>query len=270
MSVEYEVDGKTAIITLNNPAKLNAINLDMFAQLGHHLRAAAADPNIYITLLTGKGRFFSSGADIANRREPEPGEDKRRGYVQNFSRILDLTNTFYTHSNILITALNGPVVGLTAALITHSDFIYAAPHTYLLAPFTSLGLVVEGGGSRSFANRMGVTKAKEALIMSRRIPAEELLACGFLNGIFPANRDGSDSEAFRTTVMNKVCREQLDESNLSSWSMLRIKELMGRTENHLLDGHVLNEVLGGVDALSSGVPQKEFAKMKKKQKQHKL
>src|SRR5438045_6783694 len=81
---------------------------------------------------------------------------------------LELTHTFYSHPKILVTALNGPVVGLTAAIIAHSDFIYAMLHTFLFTPFSSLGLVAESNSSRSFVERLGISKANEALIMSKR------------------------------------------------------------------------------------------------------
>ena len=87
---------------------------------------------------------------------------------------LDVTQAFYTHPKILITALNGPVIGLSAALISLSDFIYATPSTFLLTPFTSLGLVAEGVSSYSLVQRLGISKANEALIMSKRVSCEEL------------------------------------------------------------------------------------------------
>lgn len=103
-----------------------------------------------------------------------------------------MTHAFYSHSKILVTALNGPVVGLSAALSAFSDFIYCAPHTYLLTQFSSLGLVAEGGASRAMVHRMGVSKANEALLMSRRIPASELLACGFVNKIIECGVPGRE------------------------------------------------------------------------------
>ena len=72
--------------------------------------------------------------------------------------------------------LNGPAVGLSAALIGFADFVYCTPSTFLLTPFSSLGLVAEGGASRALAQRLGVSKANEALIMSKKITAEELLS----------------------------------------------------------------------------------------------
>jgi peroxisomal 3,2-trans-enoyl-CoA isomerase len=78
---------------------------------------------------------------------------------------VDVARAPYSHSKILVTALNGPVIGLSAALISHSDFIYAVSDAYLMTPFTSLGLVAEGGSSVAFVQRMGQGKANEALLL---------------------------------------------------------------------------------------------------------
>ena len=75
------------------------------------------------------------------------------------SNNLNVTEAFYTHPKILIVALNGPTIGLSAALTGFADFIYATPHTFLMTPFSSLGLVAEGGASVGFVQRMGLPKA---------------------------------------------------------------------------------------------------------------
>jgi Delta3-Delta2-enoyl-CoA isomerase len=64
----------------------------------------------------------------------------------------------------LVTALNGPAIGLAAALISFSDLIYAVPSAFIMTPFSSLGLVADGGASYGFVQPMGIAKASEALI----------------------------------------------------------------------------------------------------------
>ncbi|KAE8415950.1 ClpP/crotonase-like domain-containing protein [Aspergillus pseudocaelatus] len=154
-TVTVEYSGNLATVTLDNQEKLNALSQDDYYKLASTLREIAHHDEVLVTLLIGKGRFFSAGADITR---PPP----------------DLADAFYTHPKILVTALNGPVLGLSAAVIAHSDFIFATPKAYLLTPFSSLGLVTEGGASLAFVRRLGVSKAKEALLSSRRIPTEEL------------------------------------------------------------------------------------------------
>ena len=197
----------------------------------------------------------SSGADV--RRET------LRGFVAN---NLDITNAFYTHPKILITALNGPAVGLSAALISFSDFIYAAPHAFLLTPFTSLGLVAEGGSSTAFVQRLGISKANEALIMSKRITAEEMLQVGFVNKIFPTGTN--EQEKFFDEVLREV-NDRLGD-HLNSESLLRVKALIRKPEREILGGQTVAEVFGGLERFAAGIPQEEFKKLASGEKRHKL
>ena len=193
--------------------------------------------------------------------------DMRRQWLQSFvANNLEITNAFYTHPKILITALNGPAVGLSAALISFSDFIYAAPHAFLLTPFTSLGLVAEGGASRAFVQRLGISKANEALIMSRRITSDEMLQTGFVNKIFRTEKD--EQEKFLGLVMKEV-EERLG-GHLNSESLVKVKALIRKPERDMLDSQTVAEVFGGLERFAAGIPQEEFRKIASGEKRHKL
>lgn len=195
------------------------------------------------------------------------GADVRRDTLKSFvANNLEITNAFYTHPKILITALNGPAIGLSAALISLSDFIYAAPHAFLLTPFTSLGLVAEGGASRAFVQRLGISKANEALIMSKRITAEELLQVGFVNKIFDTGKD--DQEGFLGEVMKEI-EDRLGD-HLNRDSLLKVKALIRKPEREIMDQQNLAEVFGGLDRFAAGVPQEEFRRIASGEKRHKL
>ncbi|KAL8678759.1 MAG: hypothetical protein Q9186_004910 [Xanthomendoza sp. 1 TL-2023] len=267
-SVTLTIDGKIAIITLNLPEKLNALTQDLYYRISCLLREVAARDDVYITILTGKGRFFSAGADVTiSRDSPDTGNNARRHWLSSFvANNLEITNAFYTHPKILITALNGPAVGLSAALIAFSDFIYCTPSTFLLTPFTSLGLVAEGGSSHAFVQRLGISKANEALIMSKRITSEELYATGFVNKIFPIEK--GEEEKFLPQVLQEV-QERLGD-HLNSDSLIKVKELIRRPEREKMDAQTVAEVLGGLERFASGVPQQEFMRIATGQKKHKL
>jgi peroxisomal 3,2-trans-enoyl-CoA isomerase len=173
---------------------------------------------------------------------------------------LDITRTVYNHSKILVVALNGPVIGLTAAIISFADFIYAAPHTFLLTPFSSIGLVAEGGASRGFVQRLGISKANEALLMSKRITCEELVATGFVNKVISApSGKKEDSDGFLKAVLAEV-DDKLG-LHLNQTSLLGIKRLIRQPEREALDRANLLEVFGGVDRFVAGIPQEEFRKL---------
>lgn len=217
----------------------------------------------------------SRGADVKSARPPPPSSSSttsslspsslaRKTYLQSLTpTLLHTTLTFAHHPNILITALNGPVLGLSAALVAHSDFIYCTPSTYLLTPFTSLGLLAEGGSSVAFVRRMGIAKANEALIMSRRLGCEELAGCGFVNKVFDA-----EGEEFQ-----QVVRREIDErlgSHLNKESMVRVKGLIRRPGMGEVERAAVEELTGGVERWVGGGPQKEFGRMARGEKRHKL
>ncbi|KAI0194941.1 ClpP/crotonase-like domain-containing protein, partial [Astrocystis sublimbata] len=155
--------GRIATITIDNDKKLNALDMEGYYTLAQSLREVAERDDIYITILTGKGRYFSAGADVSVGRELPPGTDLYKEWLSSFvANNLNITQAFYSHPKILVAALNGPVVGLSAALTAFADFVYAAPHTFLFTPFSSLGLVAEGGASHAFVQRLGISKANEA------------------------------------------------------------------------------------------------------------
>ncbi|EGE07458.1 3,2-trans-enoyl-CoA isomerase [Trichophyton equinum CBS 127.97] len=269
VTVTYQ--GRVAIITLNRPSKLNAMTGVHYYLLGKKMREVAERDDIYITVLTGTGRFFSAGADfLGSAPQTDDNVDGRRDYVQGFvANNIDLTYTFYTHPKILVVALNGPAVGFSAALTAFGDFIYATPHAYILTPFSSIGLVTEGGSSHAFVKRMGLAKAKEALIMSKRISSEELLQTGFVNKIFtPASGKEEDSDAFLKMVLHEI--DMTLGTHLNQESMLKIKALINAPDQDILDRQNVREVFGGLDRFVSGVPQAEFMKLASGQKKHKL
>ena len=207
------------------------------------------------------------GADVGGQKLSADDGENTRCFLRNFvANNFNITHAFYTHPKILITALNGPVVGLSAALIALSDFIYCTPHTFLLTPFSSLGLVAEGGSSRAFVQRLGISKANEALIMSKRITAEELLQVGFANKIFDC-RPGEDVK-FREMVFKEI-EERLG-SHLIGDSLTRIKALIRKPERDVMDVQGVAEVFSGMERFVSGIPQEEFRKISSGEKKHKL
>ncbi|KXG50374.1 Crotonase, core [Penicillium griseofulvum] len=270
ITVAYQ--DRVAIVTLNRPDKLNALNADLYYLLGERLREVDSREDIFITVLTGTGRFFSAGADVTSTR-PGNGDlssSARRELVKGFvANNVDVTRTFYNHSKILVVALNGPAVGLSAALVAHADFIYAAPHTFLLTPFSSLGLVAEGGASRAFVERLGIAKANEALIMSKRISCDELISTGFVNKVI-ASESGKqeDSDGFLKKVLEEV-DDRLG-THLNQTSLLKIKELVRRPERELLDRQNGLEAFMGLERFMMGLPQEEFRRLASGEKRHKL
>ncbi|KAF3770169.1 ClpP/crotonase [Cryphonectria parasitica EP155] len=267
-TLEYK--GRVAVLTIQNEAKLNALNQQQYYDIAKKLREIATHDEVYITVLLGKGRFFSAGADVSiSRDNPEGDTDVRKHWMGSFvANNLNITHAFYTHPKILVVGLNGPVIGLSAALIAHADFIYCTPHTFLLTPFSSIGLVAEGGASRALVLRLGYAKANEALIMSKRIQASELKEAGFVNAIFETGTGKGEDERFNAMVLKEI-DERLG-SHLEGDSLLGIKKLIKQPERDIMETQNVREVFDGLERFVSGVPQREFRKLASGEKRHKL
>jgi peroxisomal 3,2-trans-enoyl-CoA isomerase len=232
------------------------------------------------------------GADVSIGGSQPDNESERRFWLKSFvSNNLHITHAFCTfelkslppsitlgiranisifapdsHPKILVTALNGPAVGLSAALIAFSDFIYAAPHSFLLTPFSSLGLVAEGNASVGFVRRLGISKANEALIMSKRITCDELVQTGFVNKVIDVG--SKDSPKFLEEVLKEVDDRLGD--HLNPDSLIQIKALIRKPEMETLHRQGVEEVFGGLNRFLKGVPQEEFRKIASGEKKHKL
>jgi len=180
------------------------------------------------------------------------------------------THAFSTHPKLLITALNGPVVGLSAALTAHSDFIYCTPSTYLLTPFSSLGLVTEGGAALAMVRRLGISKANEALLMSRKVPSDALERTGFVNKIFDVDtRAQGGSDTFLTRVIEEV-KEMLTGGHLNGEALLGIKRMVRESESEKIETVNAREVFVGLERFLSGAAQWEFEAIRTGAKKHKL
>lgn len=205
-----------------------------------------------------------SGADVSDLGKIMAAPNRKDILAASLFNNIDLTRAFYTHPKILVVGLNGPVVGFPAALISFADFIYARPHAYLLLPFSSLGFAAEGGASRALRDRLGVAKAKEALMMSKRIPSDDLLACGFVNKILQPLSHGSNAAGADPLEFLKQVLKELDKdlgSHLSDSSLLSIKQQFFQDDRRTYEHTSVQEAYTAVEKICAGVPQKQMQRI---------
>lgn len=150
---------------------------------------------------------------------------------------------------------------MSAAIVAAADFVYATESSWIFTPFTDLGLLPEGAASYLFVQRMGIAKANEALLQSKKISAQELRACGFINHIFPSDDDTS----FRSTVLSYV-KEQFDGINRDS--LIQSKKLIRSFYSAHVERANIVEAMAGLDRFVDGIPQREFEKLARKSKRH--
>ena len=113
---------------------------------------------------------------------------------------------------------------------------------------------------------MGISKANEALIMSKRITSDELVQCGFVNKIFDTKPGESDK--FLDLVLQEV-HDRLG-PHLVPDSLTKIKALIRKPQQDAIDAQGVAELYGGIDVFMRGIPQEEFRRIASKEKKHKL
>jgi enoyl-CoA hydratase/carnithine racemase len=168
------------LIAFNRPEVLNAFNTALYEAAGDALTDAAADDGVSVVVLTGEGRAYSAGQDLAEMLALADQREARdivptAGSGHGFSRFMDALMAF---PKPIIAAVNGVGVGVGLTMLGYCDLVLMADTARLRAPFTSLGVVPEAGGSVTLPALMGRQAAAHAIFTSAWIDAEQALACG--------------------------------------------------------------------------------------------
>ena len=172
--IQYEIDGQIAIIRLNRPEKLNSLGpgmLDLYATL---LRRADTDPDVRVIVVTGNGRGFCAGADLAML---EAGPDALRAYIDQQDPDSGPAIVFAL-STPVVTAINGPCAGLGFVIAVCADRRFVHPDASLSTTFARLGLVAEYGISWVLPRLIGLARAADLLLTGRTITGREAAALG--------------------------------------------------------------------------------------------
>lgn len=180
MSVKYETKGNIAIITINRPEALNALNLDVLKALDQAVAKAEADTDVYVLIITGEGRAFVAGADIAQMKDLTAVEGCAFGEFGNkvFSKIETL-------SKPVIAAVNGFALGGGCELSMACDIRIASEKAKFGQPEVGLGITPGFGGTQRLPRIVGASKAKELIFTAQTIDAQEALRIGLVSQVVP-------------------------------------------------------------------------------------
>ena len=179
-TVLYEKKDKVAVITLNRPERLNALNLQMNLELVDALETAKDDNEVRTIVITGAGRAFCAGADVG---EFASG-DFQKGAKKDKQKIIHPYNLFRLNKPI-IAAVNGVAVGFGTNLTLSCDIVFASESASFGEFFIRMGIIPDMNGSLLLPMAVGVHKAKELIFSGKRIYAEEALRIGLVNEVFP-------------------------------------------------------------------------------------
>ncbi|HTW33963.1 MAG TPA: enoyl-CoA hydratase/isomerase family protein [Rhizomicrobium sp.] len=182
--VLFEIKGHIATITLNRPDRMNTISRTMLNELVQHLLVADKDLNVRVVILTGTGRAFCAGLDLAEITQPG-----KAGITSGASNAnnLDLRSTpptvLFGMEKPTICALNGSAAGYGFDTALGCDIRIAARGAKLAAAFTKRGVVPESGGTWFLPRLLGWSKAAELIFTGRTLSADEALAIGLVSEV---------------------------------------------------------------------------------------
>lgn len=168
-SILVASDGPVTTITLNRPERLNACPPAM----AEEIRDVLAEPgDTRCFLITGAGRAFCSGADLAARGER--AVTGGRGAYDSLSMSYNPLMMHMAQCAVpIVSAVNGPAAGVGCSIALAADFVLAGKSAYFLQAFVNIGLVPDGGASWMLPRLIGKARATEMMMLGERIPAEK-------------------------------------------------------------------------------------------------
>ena len=211
-----ERDGPVAVITLNDPATLNALTVDFLRAYRALLESLAEDQEIRVIILTGAGKAFVAGADIAYMRGLSPSQALKyaKDTVECYRLMEDMDQIF-------IAAVNGYALGVGCGQALSCDLRIASSKARFGLPEVSLGIFPAGGGTQRLSRLVGEAAAKELIFTAQTIDAQRARDLGLVSAV--AEPDALMDEA--QALADKVLRNSMSAVALAKKSMNRGRQM---------------------------------------------
>ncbi len=177
--VRVELRGSVAVWTIDRPERMNSLSRDTLTTLGRLARDAVRDDAIRAIVITGAGdKAFCAGADLKERQGMT--ENDVRLQVELYRSELGPLDR---SPKPVVAAINGVAFGGGLELALVCDLRVAAPHAQIALPETTLGIIPGAGGTQRLPRIVGEARAKEMILLGRRLTAHEALAWGLVNRV---------------------------------------------------------------------------------------
>lgn len=197
-TIRLEMRDGVAELTLDRPMTLNALTLEMAREMRHAVERVGTDPAVRALLLTGAGRGFCSGADLAGdagSEAPDAGESLELYFNPMFETLFAMPKPF-------VVAVNGPAVGAGFSLALAGDITLAARSAYFVQAFVKVGLVPDLGSTWLLPRHVGRARAMALMMLGERLPAETARDWGM---IYDIEEDAALLDAARGLAARLAC-----------------------------------------------------------------
>jgi 3-hydroxypropionyl-coenzyme A dehydratase len=183
--IQLESQGEVAILRINRPEALNAMNNDVVSELSQTVDKIGADESIKVIIITGAGeKAFCAGADISYMVDIDPITAEK--YASSAQSVL---NKIERIEKPVIGAINGYALGGGCELAMVCDIRIASSNARLGQPEVTIGIPPGWGGTQRLMRLVGPAKAKELVFTGRMIPAEEAFQLGLVNNVISLTPD---------------------------------------------------------------------------------
>ncbi|HTD92765.1 MAG TPA: enoyl-CoA hydratase-related protein [Chitinophagaceae bacterium] len=185
----FEIKNSTAYITLNRPDKLNSFNREMALEMQRALDECR-DSSVRCVYITGNGKAFSAGQDLAEVTDPSgPGMQRilSEHYNPIVSRIRDLAKP-------VVAGVNGVAAGAGANIALCCDVVVASRSASFLQAFSKIGLIPDSGGTHTLPRLIGWQKASAFMMLGEKIPADDAERAGMIYKVFADETFAQDAE----------------------------------------------------------------------------
>ncbi len=219
----FSIENGIATITLNRPDKLNSFNREMALLMQEKLDECAATPEVRCIFITGSGKGFSAGQDLAEVVDPEgPGMQKilSEHYNPIITRIRSIPKP-------IIAAVNGVAAGAGANMALACDIVVASQSASFLQAFSKIGLIPDSGGTYILPRLIGFQRASALMMLGDKIPATEALQMGMLYKVFADDLFMEESKKIALTL-----------SQLPTKALAYIKQVLNLSAANDLDAQL--------------------------------
>jgi len=205
--VDHAFDANVALIQLNRPKELNALNLEMMSEIRDSLISLDKDDSIRVIIITGNERSFAAGADIKQMADKSPVDMLK---IDQFSTWDQIRKT----KKPLIAAVSGFALGGGCELSMTCDMIIASETAKFGQPEIKIGVMPGAGGTQRLTKAIGKARAMELILTGNFLSAEEALKHGLVNKVVPVEMlmDATRELALQIAKMSPVATQLAKEA----------------------------------------------------------
>jgi len=186
-TVRIERQGAVAIVTLNRPASLNALDSEMSYQLRDGFQRLADSPDVRAIVLRGEGDHFMAGGDIAFFKQSLdlPPDERKQKVTELIGVVHEFITTLRTMRQPVLTCVRGNVAGFGMSLVAASDLAIAADNARFTQAYCQIGTSPDGGNTFFLPRAVGTKRAMAMTLLNEPVSADHALAIGLINQVVP-------------------------------------------------------------------------------------